>query len=363
MRVDAFAKLQATNHIWHARLPHMCGLVLPLLAAAFKWAKKPSHAPFCYELLVAMLALASSTDSASGGAEFASSVRRSRMLALLVTGLRREPLRTTCVPLAAKHVWYAKPRIPVPACRLCWGTSKAGMSQPTPYLNLLPALVISALSEDAIRIDLETPTKGSSATATSLKMLVASLMPRRAVISSNETIHIEQTLLALASAQPDCSYAIGLIIDSLDPAGNTATPPSQRALLLRLLTRLSEENPEAISPHQKHLLGSLRPALRAEAHQHLSSTAAVVATAAAGAGGTPPTPDLDGGGFLPAVIGAVPWLWPREADAEEVCGTGPCTFFVLHHLRTRTPNAKSARRILTLLGSRGLYALMSVKPA
>jgi hypothetical protein len=50
--------------------------------AAFKWAKKPTHAPFSYQLLVTMLALAALPDSHPGGTAFATGARRSRMLSL-----------------------------------------------------------------------------------------------------------------------------------------------------------------------------------------------------------------------------------------------------------------------------------------
>ena len=58
--------------------------------AASKWAsRKPSHAPFCYELLVAMLALASSAAAlpASGGV-VVTSARRERLVGGLIAGCK-----------------------------------------------------------------------------------------------------------------------------------------------------------------------------------------------------------------------------------------------------------------------------------
>lgn len=245
--------------------------------AAFKWAKKPTHAPFCYQLLVSMLALAALPDCAPGGAEFATPARRGRMLKLLVDA-KKEPLRSSCVPLAAQHV--------------------------------------CALPAEAVRADLAGPPKpsaSSAASSVSLKVLVATLLPRKAALLPAETAHIERLLFNLATAQPDCAYVLSLITESLGPAGAAASSPSQRALLLRLLATLSVERPDAVRPHQHALLHSLRPMLRHEAHQHLAAASAAAAAAAGG----PPVPESEGSGLLPAVIGAVPRLWALEVDAEE----------------------------------------------
>ena len=71
--------------------------------AALRWSKKASHAPFCYELLVTMLALAADTRAekavGGGGEAFATSARRWKLLSLLAAGSKREPLRSVCVPL------------------------------------------------------------------------------------------------------------------------------------------------------------------------------------------------------------------------------------------------------------------------
>ena len=245
--------------------------------AAFKWAKKPTHAPFSYELLVTMLALAALPDSHPGGTAFATGARRSRMLSLLI-GAKKEPLRSACVPLAAQHV--------------------------------------CALPAEAVRADLEGGSSGggrdSSKDALSLRALVQSLLPRKAVLLASEAPHVEQLLLKLATAQRDAQYVLQLVLESL-AVHQSGASPSQRSLLLRVLTTLSAEEPTAVQPHRQALLASLRPLLRFEAQQHLAA-AAVAAVAAVGG---PPMPESAGSGLLPALIAAVPRLWALETDAEE----------------------------------------------
>jgi len=245
--------------------------------AAFKWAKKPTHAPFSYQLLVTMLALAALPDSHPGGTAFATGARRSRMLSLLI-GAKKEPLRSACVPLAAQHV--------------------------------------CALPAEAVRADLESGSSGggrdSSADALSLRALVQSLLPRKAVLLVSEAPHVEQLLLKLATAQRDAQYVLQLVFESLAMHQSGASP-SQRSLLLRVLATLSAEEPTAVQPHRQALLASLRPLLRLEAQQHLAAAAAAAVAAAGG----PPMPESAGSGLLPALIAAVPRLWALETDAEE----------------------------------------------
>jgi hypothetical protein len=245
--------------------------------AAFKWAKKPTHAPFSYQLLVTMLALAALPDSHPGGTAFATGARRSRMLSLLI-GAKKEPLRSACVPLAAQHV--------------------------------------CALPAEAVRADLESGSSGggrdSSADALSLRALVQSLLPRKAVLLASEAPHVEQLLLKLATAQRDAQYVLTLVLESLAMHQSGASP-SQRSLLLRVLATLSAEEPTAVQPHRQALLASLRPLLRLEAQQHLAAASAAAVAAAGG----PPVPESAGSGLLPALIAAVPRLWALETDAEE----------------------------------------------
>ena len=73
---------------------------------ASKWARKAQHAPFCYELLVSMLALASREQAGPPGTQFATKERRERLLLLLASGCAKKdgPLRPTCVSLSATLV-------------------------------------------------------------------------------------------------------------------------------------------------------------------------------------------------------------------------------------------------------------------
>ena len=73
--------------------------------ACARWSKKPSHAPFCYELLVVMLSLAGLEASGAPGAAFATRERRERMLTMLGSACKKDAtLRPVCLPLAAHLV-------------------------------------------------------------------------------------------------------------------------------------------------------------------------------------------------------------------------------------------------------------------
>merc|ERR1712138_327651 len=69
-----------------------------------RWARgKGAHAPFCYEAMVPMLALASRPDAGDGGDAFADKARREQLLLLLAAALKRDA-RPRCLPLAATFV-------------------------------------------------------------------------------------------------------------------------------------------------------------------------------------------------------------------------------------------------------------------
>ena len=245
--------------------------------AAFKWAKKASHAPFCYELLVLMLALAASADCAPGGAAFATAARRSKVLALIAAGVKREPLRGTCVGLAAVYVGALPP---ADVCAELVGSGSSGGS------------------------------------AASLRTLVGTLLPRRQSIGPSEAAPIEETLLALARSQPDAAFVLRLIADGLAPPPAPPVPPSHSALLCRVLAQLSEQRPHVVAPHVPSLCASLKLAFKLEAaHHDMVGVAADGSMAGSGSGG--------GGGdgeralLLPALLRALPRLWSTTACENE----------------------------------------------
>ena len=92
--------------------------------AAAKWAKKPAHAPFCYDLMVAMVSHASSEASLGPGAlGFVSPPRRERLLALPTSGCRRDTAsRPVCLQLAASHIDH----LPADCIRMSLGTGSGG---------------------------------------------------------------------------------------------------------------------------------------------------------------------------------------------------------------------------------------------
>ena len=177
-----------------------------------RWARgKGAHAPFCYEAMVPMLALASRPDAGDGGDAFADKARREQLLLLLAAALKRDA-RPRCLPLAATFV----------------------ASLPVAFL----------------RADL-----GSGARESPIRRLCQEVLPRRHLPDASEGEHVLRLLLALAAAQPDAAYALQLVRDSLHP-GSPATRP-QRALLLQLLAQIGETQPAALAD------AAVRDALRA----------------------------------------------------------------------------------------------------
>ena len=254
--------------------------------AAGKWARgRPSHAPFCYELMVTMLELASASDCGASGPGFVTDgKRRDKMLLALVAGCKKDSLRPTCVPLASS------------------------------LLSALPARALSALLGEA-----DQP----------IKALVQALLPRRLALAAEELEAIEALLLALGAAQPDAAFVLSLINDSL--AGPAATvPASQRALYARVLQKLAGRSSGVIAPQRRSLLKLVRPILRAEGAAAAAAAESADMTAGSDASGGAlgdssgggsvlaalGSPDLppEHNGLLPAVLLCLPPLWPAAAD-------------------------------------------------
>ena len=112
-----------------------------------------------------------------------------------------------------------------------------------------------------------------------------------------------------------------LFSDALQPGA--ATPPTQRALLIRVLARLARANAPAVEPYAATLRAALRPVLRAEAEAMAAAGSTPDRNDAAdllgGGSGIPASPTAvgSGGGVLPALLTCLPPLWAAEADDEE----------------------------------------------
>ena len=229
--------------------------------ACARWSKKPSHAPFCYELLVVMLSLAGLEASGAPGAAFATRERRERMLTMLGSACKKDAtLRPVCLPLAAHLV-----------------------------SSLQLPIVRTAIEEGA----------GSP-----LRVLIGNMLPKRHAPAQPEHEPIEMLLLHVARSQPDAGYFRALLTESA--AQHT---PAHRALLIRVLERLAQTSPATVQPHTPSLCAMLRPLLRAEAtaHQHHAS---------GGEGGGAESIG-ESSSLLQAVLRCLPCLWATHADADE----------------------------------------------
>ena len=168
-----------------------------------RWARgKGAHAPFCYEAMVPMLALASRPDAGDGGDAFADKARREQLL--LLSPPRSSATRGRVPPLAATFV----------------------ASLPVAFL----------------RADL-----GSGARESPIRRLCQEVLPRRHLPDASEGEHVLRLLLALAAAQPDAAYALQLVRDSLHPLARHA-PPSARCSCSSSLKSARPSPPRSPTP-------------------------------------------------------------------------------------------------------------------
>ena len=179
-----------------------------------RWAKKPSHSVFCYELMVGMISLACAPSSGEGGLGFADSKRQEELLRLLAAALKKETMRAASLPLAASFV----------------------ASLPAPFLQ-----------------------RELATASTPLRLLVQAHLPRRHTPDASEAEATARMLLRLGEVQP--RYVLGLIVDGLSPSSTTLSR-GQRALLLRVLSNLAVVVPAAVA----ELRETLRPLLTPIVH-------------------------------------------------------------------------------------------------
>jgi hypothetical protein len=188
-----------------------------------------------------MLALASTDASGAPGTAFTSRERRERLLALLSHGCKKDAaLRPTCIPLAAH------------------------------FVAALPSPLVRAALEDT----------SSGGLGGALKGLVGTMLPKRHTPVHDEREPIELALCHMSIAQPDAAYLRALLLES-----DKTHAPHQRALLLRVLGRVAQANPNALAPHAAALRSVLRPLLRTEAAAHAALSSHL---SEASHGGTPP---------------------------------------------------------------------------